>query len=267
MRSNKRRKPRADWPEQPSESAQAPAPRINLDNSTLSLRQQLQLARANAHSSLPSKPVTRTKFRRRKHEVARSGKRAGDVTDLPDGKYDLQQEPLLFIDAYNVIGAWPRLRKWRDRAELDTARRLLIDDVVEYAHVRGWECVVVFDAQGVGEDTRVEHTEQNIQVVFTGGESADSYIERSVFEACEGGQRQVWAATSDVAQLNFSKGKGAHVMTSTLFIQEIKRARRETRDKLARKDENCVRAKMLLSTVSEETRNKLYELRDKLEGS
>lgn len=219
------------------------------------------------HSSSTTKPLTRTKFRRRKHQVARSGKRPGDVTDLPDGKYEIEQEPILFIDAYNVIGAWPRLRKWRDKSDMETARRLLIDDVVEYSHVRGWECVVVFDAQGTGEDTKVEQTAQDIQVVFTGGESADSYIERCVFEVCESGQRQVWAATSDVAQLNFSKGKGAHVMTSTLFIQEIKRARRETRDKLARKDEGSVRGKMLMSTVSEETRHKLYELRDKLEST
>ncbi|CAN8061926.1 unnamed protein product [Agarophyton chilense] len=266
MRS-KRRKPRPSSPEQTSKPGQQPPPRVNLENSTLSLRQQLHIAKSNAEASVPIKPVVRTKFRRKKDEVLRSGKRVKDDAHIPDGKYDYGQEPIIFIDAYNVIGAWPRLRKWRDRSDLETARRLLLDDVTEYSYVRGWECVVVFDAHGTAEDTKEEEAVDRVKVIFTGHENADSYIERSVFKLCENGERQVWAATSDIAQINFSRSKGAHVMTSTLFIQEVKRARQDTKDKLAEVDGNRVRANMLMSTVNEETRSRLYELRDKLEAS
>ncbi|KAI0564477.1 hypothetical protein FGB62_25g173 [Gracilaria domingensis] len=263
---SKRRKHRANSSEQPSGPGRPPR-RVNLQSSTLSLREQLQIAKANTESSAPSKPVVRTKFRRKKEDVIRSGKRLQAEAQIPDGRYDIAKDPIIFIDAYNVIGAWPRLRKWRDRSDWETARRLLVDDVTEYSYVRGWECVVVFDAQGTTEDTKEEKTVERVTVIFTGNENADSYIERSVFELCESGRRQVWAATSDIAQLNFSQGKGAHVMTSNLFIQEIKRARRETREKLAEVDGNSMRANMLMSTVNEETRLRLYELRDRLEAS
>lgn len=115
------------------------------------------------------------------------------------------------------------------------------------------------------EDARkTDVTPQNVGVIYTGTETADSFIERQVYEWCESGRRQVWAATSDVAQLRFSLAKGAHIMTSTLFIQEIKRVWRETRERSAERDEGAARGKMLMSSVSEETRSQLYELRDRL---
>lgn len=185
---------------------------------------------------------------------------------MPDGKYALEVDPVLYIDAYNVICAWPRLRKHRDRGDLETARRLLLHNVAEFAHVRGWQCVVVFDAHGNDNPGRSDVTPQSVEVVFTGTETADSYIERAVFESCEAGERQVWAATSDVAQLSFSRAKGAHIMSSNLFIQELKRAKRETKEKVGETDEAAARAKMLISNVDEDTRNALYALRDKLNG-
>lgn len=56
-------------------------------------------------------------------------------------------------------------------------------------------------------------------------------------------------------------------MTSTLFIQEIKLARREIRERSAETDEKTVRGRMLISNVDEDTRNSLYELRDRLDVS
>lgn len=99
-------------------------------------------------------------------------------------------------------------------------------------------------------------------MVYTGTETADSYIERRVYELCEEGHRQIWAATSDVAQLRYSTAKGAHVMSSKLFIQEIKRAKKETKERVQQKDGEEARGKMLISNVDESTREKLYRLRD-----
>lgn len=125
-------------------------------------------------------------------------------------------------------------------------------------------CVIV--TTKTGHALRKETTRQGVHVVFTGTETADSYIERAVFEQCEKGKRQVWAATSDTAQIKFSSAKGAHVMSSSLFIQELKRAKREVRERLATLDECTARGKMLIANVDEQTRAKLYELRDKLDG-
>lgn len=244
-------------------------PRINLDSSTLSLRQQLKEAKLNAEikrqENSPSRPVVRTKFRRKKDDTIRSGSmRKKNDEELPDGKYEAVPDPVVYIDAYNIIGAWPRLRKWRDRSDLDTARRLLLHDVSEFSHIRGWDCVVVFDAQGTEEAMRSDVNAQNVEVVYTGSETADSYIERCVYEMCEVGSRQVWAATSDVAQLRFSCSKGAHVMSAQLFVQELKRVRKETSELMEEKNEWDARGKMLIATVDKETRARLYQLRDEL---
>lgn len=150
---------------------------------------------------------------------------------------------------------------------MESARQKLLHQVAEFAHVRGWQCVVVFDAQGTDLPARTAVNAQNVEIVFTGTETADTYIERSVYEHCEEGKRQVWAATSDVAQLSFSRAKGAHVMSASLFVQEMKRASKETREKVVETDESAARGKMLISNVDKDTRDALYALRDKLNGS
>lgn len=116
------------------------------------------------------------------------------------------------------------------------------------------------------QTARKETTRQGVHVVYTGTETADSYIERAVFEQCEAGRRQVWAATSDAAQFKFSSAKGAHVMSSNLFIQELKKTKQEIKERLATLDESAARGKMLIANVDEQTKAKLYELRDKLDG-
>lgn len=246
----------------------ADAVRVDMSGSTRSLREQLADARRGSEEHRVQRPVVRTKFRRKKGDVWRGGG-AGrrDEAEMPDGKYVVGLDPVVYIDAYNVIGAWPRLRKHRDRSDMQAARELLVHDVAEYSHVRGWACVVVFDAHGNENGVNRSTTAQSVDVVFTGSETADSYIERRVFQACEEGQRQVWAATSDGAQRSFTEAKGAHIMSSRLFIQEMKRARRESRERVEDlRDEGAARARMLMSNVDEATRERLYELRDFLDN-
>lgn len=128
--------------------------RINVDSTTLSVRQQLALVKRHAAYQQDvqrgSRPKERTSFRRKKDDIPGRRRDTNRNTDVPDGKYNNEVDPIIFIDGYNVIGRWPRLRKWRDRSDLETARRLLIDDVAEFSAVRGWDCVVVYDALGSG---------------------------------------------------------------------------------------------------------------------
>ena len=98
----------------------------------LSVRKQIALVKAfkEAQSSGPSKPKERTSFRRVKKdgasEAAASG---GDAT----GSSEPAQLPLLFVDGYNVIGYWARLKKRRDNGDMASARDLLLSDLVECA--------------------------------------------------------------------------------------------------------------------------------------
>lgn len=162
MKSKRRRKPPSQSPSQlPSHSSKSEAPlRIGVNSSTLSLREQLSIAKRNISERdaeeqelqgvNKTRAVERTKFRRKKLDPASRRRNRNHSVDLPDGKYNAYVDPLIFVDGYNVIGAWPKLRKWRDR-DLETARRLLLNDVEEFGCIRGWECIVVFDAQLTGE--------------------------------------------------------------------------------------------------------------------
>lgn len=55
-------------------------------------------------------------------------------------------------------------------------------------------------------------------------------------------------------------------MTSRLFVQELKRARKETRERVEDVDMegHAARGKMLMSTVDHATLAELYRLRDEL---
>jgi uncharacterized protein len=267
-----------------------PAPaRISPSSSPLSLRQQLAAARIAAAAAAedaddaPGKPRARTKFRRKKTgfsdmadvgvddlRALRRARGEGLEQDVPDGKYDLSGPlPMMLVDAYNVVGAWKKLVKLRNRGDMDGARVLLVEEVAEFAGIRGWSCEIVFDAHGNKENVKKEEI-AGVDVVFTGNETADTWIERRVFELCEAGERQVWVATNDVAERQFAESKGAHVMSAGLFVQEIKRAKKESREHaedLRKFEEATVAGNMLIRNVNEETREKLYRLRELLDNN
>lgn len=245
-------------------SSQPPA-RVNVDSSTLSLRQQLALVKNSNQFSDDDKPVIRTSFRKKK-DAYKKRSRYTDA-DIPDGKYSYTSDPIIYVDGYNVIGMWPKLRKWRDRSDLETARRLLLEAVAEFSAVREWECVVVFDAQNTDSKQRCDNYDNtDVRVVYTANETADSYIERSIFECCKWGERQVWAATSDMLHARVSGAMGAHVMSASLFVQELKRSQKETSEKVEEleNDGSVHRSRMLMSIIDKDTLQQLYDLRDEL---
>lgn len=210
--------------------------------------------------------MIRTSFRKKKDSLKKRSRYTD--ADLPDGKYTYTANPIIYVDGYNVIGMWPKLRKWRDNADLETARRLLLEIVAEFSAVREWDCVVVFDAQNTDSRQRSENYDNtDVKVVYTANETADSYIERSVFERCKWGDRQVWAATSDLLHARVSGAMGAHVMSASLFVQELKRARKETSEKVEEleNDSSVYKSRMLMSVIDKATLQQLYELRDGLD--
>ena len=97
--------------------------------------------------------------------------------------------PLLIVDGYNMIGAWPELVLLKNQDRLEDAREAL------------------FDAQLVPGVTQ-SYSKYQLQVIFTEeGETADSYIERIAGELNDR-LTQVTVATSDLAEqwVVFSQG-------------------------------------------------------------
>lgn len=106
---------------------------------------------------------------------------------------------ILFVDGYNMIGAWPELNFLKRKDELKAARDLLLFELSNYGKYKEISIVVVFDAQHVPGITH-SFEEYELTVVFTQvGETADSYIERKVKEYINP-LTQVIVATSDAAE-------------------------------------------------------------------
>ncbi|HIY58525.1 MAG TPA: NYN domain-containing protein [Candidatus Tetragenococcus pullicola] len=117
------------------------------------------------------------------------------------------KKPLLIVDGYNMIGAWPELVKLKNQDNLEDARELLLQRLSNFAKYEGLPIIVVFDAQFVPGITK-SYDKYELEVVFTEeGETADSYIERVAGEL-NTILTQVTVATSDLAEqwVIFSQG-------------------------------------------------------------
>lgn len=115
--------------------------------------------------------------------------------------------PLLIVDGYNMIGAWPELVLLKNQDRLEDAREALLNRLSNYAKYEGLKIIVVFDAQLVPGVTQ-SYTKYQLEVIFTEeGETADSYIERIAGEL-NNRLTQVTVATSDLAEqwVIFSQG-------------------------------------------------------------
>lgn len=117
------------------------------------------------------------------------------------------KKELLFVDGYNIIGAWPHLVRLQRRNELALARDLLLQELSEYGKYEEIEIHVVFDAMFVpGIEKQYDY--RNLTVTFTKeDETADMYIERAVGEQ-NLFTTNVVVATSDLVEqwLVFQRG-------------------------------------------------------------
>jgi predicted RNA-binding protein with PIN domain len=101
----------------------------------------------------------------------------------------------LFIDGYNIIGAWPELVELREE-NLEEARRCLIEIISEYAVASGYCTTVIFDGWKVKGNRGSVVDNPFIDIIFTPeGMTADMVIERLVARLPK--YQKIYVATSD----------------------------------------------------------------------
>ncbi|MGM9652201.1 MAG: NYN domain-containing protein [Eubacteriales bacterium] len=101
----------------------------------------------------------------------------------------------VIVDGYNVIHAWDGLRSAAE-AELENARRQLMDVLCNYAAYTKYDVILVFDAYNVAGNHGSRFTYHTIRVVYTEErETADMYIEKLI--ARIGKNDRVRVVTSD----------------------------------------------------------------------
>ncbi|MDO4535534.1 MAG: NYN domain-containing protein [Clostridium perfringens] len=135
----------------------------------------------------------------------------------------------IFVDGYNVINSWSELNE-RKKYSYEAARQKLIEMLENYGAYKNCKIFLVFDAHKVVGNLEKQDTVGNITVVFTkDGETADSYIERSVDEI--GRKVEVVVVTSDSLEQQTIFQRGAIRMSSIEFHNEVIEAEKIIRKK------------------------------------
>jgi predicted RNA-binding protein with PIN domain len=125
----------------------------------------------------------------------------------------------VIVDGYNVIHAWPQLKRLLSDASLEAARDSLIERLSVFGMVVGADVTVVFDAHHSAARNNSQETVEGVKVLFTRkGHSADHAIERMAYDASQTGDL-ITVATSDRFQRDLVRGMGGAVISA----QELER--------------------------------------------
>jgi predicted RNA-binding protein with PIN domain len=119
----------------------------------------------------------------------------------------------VIVDGYNVIHAWPSLKRLLG-VSLEAARDKLVERLSVYGLVTGSDVTVVFDAHHSSARSNAEEMVEGVHVMFTRkGHSADHAIERIAYQATGAGD-SVTVATSDRFQSDLVRGMGGAVISA-----------------------------------------------------
>ena len=132
----------------------------------------------------------------------------------------------LVVDGYNVIYAWPELRRLLD-VSLELARDRLVERLATLAQITGTEVTVVFDAHRTRALRNDEEMRDGVRMIFTRkGHSADHAIERQAYRAREAGEPFL-VATSDAFHRAMLRGMGAAVIDADQLHRRVEAAEAE----------------------------------------
>jgi predicted RNA-binding protein with PIN domain len=137
----------------------------------------------------------------------------------------------VIVDGYNVIHAWPQLKRLLSDASLEAARDRLIERLSVFGMVAGADVTVVFDAHHSTARTNSQEDVEGVHVLFTRkGHSADHAIERIAYGASQAGD-VITVATSDRFQRDLVRGMGGAVISAL----ELERRVVDAEDELGRR--------------------------------
>lgn len=188
-------------------------------------------------------------------------------------------EAVLLVDGYNIVGAWSDLKKVRDTEGLEIARYTLIEVLINYSALKGFETQVVFDAQYQKSCGTHEVINQSLTVFYTDfGQTADTYIEKvcasfrpsyinqvipgeAVFgrDTYRSRTSRLIVATSDRAQQLTVLGYGAEWMSALQLFHDVESTTmRSRRQHKPRKQSS---SRFLANSIDAKARQRLAALR------
>ena len=124
----------------------------------------------------------------------------------------LVKKNITYVDGYNVINKWPKLRE-ASRESLETAREDLIEDLAEYSFLTGEKMVIVFDAYNLDRLKETVIEKYGMKIVFTKRfQTADTYIEAELARIAR--RHNVKVVTDDGEVQNMALVNGASRITA-----------------------------------------------------
>jgi predicted RNA-binding protein with PIN domain len=140
----------------------------------------------------------------------------------------------VIVDGYNVIHAWPQLKRLLSEASLEAARDRLVERLSVFGMVVGADVTVVFDAHHSAARTNSEELVEGVHVLFTRkGHSADHAIERIAYDASQVGD-MITVATSDRFQRDLVRGMGGAVISALELERRVIDAEEELGRRVSR---------------------------------
>ncbi|MEZ0536992.1 NYN domain-containing protein [Caldicellulosiruptoraceae bacterium PP1] len=162
----------------------------------------------------------------------------------------------LIIDGYNILNAWEDLKEIA-LEDLDSARKKLIDILADYQGFKKYKITVVFDAHQVKGALLKSEMINGVEVIFTKeGETADSFIERYVYENAK--NENIVVVTSDYLEQLIILGSGATRMPARQFKLEVEKARKELK--------RIQEMKIYSNKVEDQLDERILKILDKLRG-
>lgn len=147
---------------------------------------------------------------------------------------------ILYIDGYNVLNAWPELKKVLE-VDLEGAREKLNDYMYEYAAYYDEEIYVVYDAYMTQSKKEKIELINKVHIVFTKeNQTADTFIEREVNKWSSDVRVLVKVATSDWVQQRQILGNGAIRITPWELKDKCVRIRRKIARNFQKEQESLV---------------------------
>lgn len=135
------------------------------------------------------------------------------------------KQQYLIVDGYNIIFSWEDLAATAE-ADLDAARRALIDRLSSFAAYKKCRLVLVFDGYKQPGNPGEKNVDLGIHVVYTReGQTGDQYIEELVEQI--GSNYQVRVATSDALIQVSSLRSGVLRVSARELEAEVNAAREE----------------------------------------
>ena len=138
----------------------------------------------------------------------------------------------VIVDGYNIVHAWPSLKKLLTGASLEAARDRLVERLAVFGMVSGTDVTVVFDAHQAKASS--VDTVDGVHVMFTRkGHSADHAIERLAYDASQVGD-VITVATSDRFQRDLVRGMGGAVISALELERRVVDAEQEMQRRIER---------------------------------